>query len=149
MFSQIQDDTLFLQIFTGPYAGADLFDELRTYCTPRMSVDRFTPHFPDWLAAADLSVSMAGYNTCMNILAAGVPALLYPFNQNREQSSRVKILAGIAPFTILHQADLRPQQLRELVYNQLKKPRFKSPVNLDGALNTVNQIEKWQRVEMV
>jgi predicted glycosyltransferase len=142
-FDQLHDEKLFLQIFTGPYADGDLLNELQKLANKHLQVERFSPQFPDWLAAADLSVSMAGYNTCMNILAAGVPALLYPFNQNQEQLLRVQKLTERVPFTILQRQDLNPAILANLVYSQLNKKRFVSPVNLDGAGNTVKQVEKW------
>ena len=142
-FEQLHDEKLFLQIFTGPYANSKLLNELKKLANKHLRVDQFSPHFPDWLAAADLSISMAGYNTCMNILAAGVPALLYPFNQNQEQLLRVQKLTERVPFIILRQQDLKPTPLTNLMYSQLKKRRFVSPVNLDGAANTVKQVEKW------
>ena len=57
-----------------------------------MKVSRFTSDFLSYLAAADLSVSMAGYNTCMNVLASRVPSLVWPFAQNREQRLRAEVL---------------------------------------------------------
>ena len=36
-------------------------------------VERFTDHFPVWLTAADLSISMGGYNTTMDVLPQGLP----------------------------------------------------------------------------
>ena len=68
-----------LQIFCGPYCGEETYQELLTKNRSHITIDRFTDHFPAWLAAADLSISMAGYNTCMNLVQAGIPALVYPF----------------------------------------------------------------------
>lgn len=65
-----------LQVFTGPFMQSDSFRRLQEMGTDRIWVSRFIPDFPAWLSAADLSVSMAGYNTCMNILAARVPSLV-------------------------------------------------------------------------
>ncbi len=56
---------------------------------------------------------------------------------------RVQKLTERVPFTILQQQDLNPAILANLVYSQLNKKRFVSPVNLDGAGNTVKQVEKW------
>ena len=38
---------------------------------------------------AALSISLAGYNTLMDILATRTPALVYPYMANREQNMRV------------------------------------------------------------
>ena len=64
-------------------------------------MDRFTNEFLSFLAAADLSISMAGYNTCMNVLAAGVTALVWPFGQNREQRLRGEKLAALEAVTLV------------------------------------------------
>ena len=77
-----------MQVFTGPFLDEPDFDALLCNKVPRLEISRFTPDFPAWLAAADLSISMAGYNTCMDILSARIKALVYPFRQNREQSLR-------------------------------------------------------------
>jgi predicted glycosyltransferase len=108
-------------------------------------VARFTKEFLSFLAAADLSVSMAGYNTCMNILAAEVPSLVYPFGQNREQRLRAKKLADLGVLTPITDADLRPVRLAELMEEVLKKPRDSvgPAVNLDGARETSRWLETW------
>lgn len=139
----LQTDKYLLQIFTGPYASEDLFEKLKILEDKNLKVTRFSKNFPDWLAAADLSVSMAGYNTCMNILAAGVPALLYPFRYNQEQLMRVEKLTAHVPLSILSEKDLQPESLASLVKNQLHKKRYCSPVNLEGAANTVTHLERW------
>jgi len=79
-----QKENCQFRFFTGPYCSSTLYQRLAATQHPNIAVDRFVDNFVDWLAAADLSISMAGYNTSMNILAAGVPALMLPFSQNRE-----------------------------------------------------------------
>jgi predicted glycosyltransferase len=142
----IKDESVSLQIFTGPYAPDSLHDRLKTktFADHRIAVERFTPYFTDWLAAADLSVSMAGYNTTMNTLAAGTPALFYPFGRNREQSLRLGRLKNLVPLTVLEKDDLVPGRLADLVLRGLALKRFRSPVRLDGAQTTVNIVEQWQ-----
>ncbi|TRZ76557.1 MAG: glycosyl transferase, partial [Deltaproteobacteria bacterium] len=82
------DKPTHLHVFTGPFLGEDAFERLRRIPNRRIQIFRFTPDFLSYLSGADLSVSMAGYNTCMNIAAAQVPALVWPFPQNREQGLR-------------------------------------------------------------
>lgn len=139
----IENESVKLQIFTGPYASEEDFQNLADMSGNTISVDRFTTEFTCWLHAADLSVSMAGYNTTMNILAAGVPALLYPFAQNQEQRMRVERLEGKVPFKILEKAELQPRALAAHILRQLQEKRYSSPINLDGAVNTAAQIELW------
>ncbi len=116
-----------LQVFTGPFMENDAIRRLQEMGTDRIAVSRFTPDFPAWLSAADLSVSMAGYNTCMNILAARVPSLVWPFAQNREQRLRAGRISEMGGMRILEDADLSPDHLADLMSRILTEgtpPRF-------------------------
>lgn len=134
-----------LQLFCGPYCDENIFQLLQktAQTTKNIRVDRFTDRFPAWLAAADLSISMAGYNTCMNLLQAGIPALVYPYKQNREQRLRAERIGGKAPITVLAEDNLNPQVLGGLISRQLARARVKPEVKLNGAEETVRQLEAW------
>ncbi len=144
-FNYLKDDGLQLQIFTGPYAAETVVSELRLSSSnsSSISVDRFSPSFVGWLGAADLAISMAGYNTTMNTLAAGTPALFYPFSRNHEQHLRLSRLAEHVPFAVIAQDSLKADKLALLIQTQLQRKRFTSPFNLDGAVNSRSQIEHW------
>jgi len=134
-----------LQIFTGPYINNNDLTRLRGYSDARITVNRYSTEFLQWLTAADLSVSMAGYNTTMNVLQSGVPALFFPFFQNQEQYLRLQALAHNAPLKILEQQDLQPEILAGHIRAQLLQKRFSSSVNLNGVAETVRLIEHWSR----
>ncbi|RJQ63421.1 MAG: glycosyl transferase [Desulfobacteraceae bacterium] len=126
-----------LVLFTGPFMEEEAFQVLYAQATSRVEVLRFSTDFPSYLAAADLSVSMAGYNTCMNILAAKIPALLFPFNQNREQRMRAERLKEIGAVEILEECDLERGRLIERIRSaSSKKWRISKPVELEGALQS-------------
>jgi len=136
-----------LCLFTGPFMAELQFSALSDRVTflPGVQLERFTADFLSYLAAADLSVSMAGYNTCMNILAAGVPSLVFPFAQNREQRIRAEKLAALGALSLLKEEDLEPSRLATLmaeVLNSRTKP-VRVPVNLDGAQETARWLEHW------
>ncbi|NNK56035.1 MAG: glycosyl transferase [Desulfofustis sp.] len=133
--------SFYFHLFTGPYCPPEVIKRLRAATRQNLVVEQFTDHFIDWLAAADLSVSMAGYNTSMNSLAAGVPALMLPFDQNREQRLRVERLIGEHPIKILDQMDLAPEQLADLIVAQAQESRYQTELDLDGARRTVSIIE--------
>ncbi len=135
-FKRLPTGKYFLQIFTGPYADEKLFAKLQELEADTLRVTRFTKNFPEWLAAADLSVSMAGYNTCMNILAAGTPALLYPFAQNQEQRMRVNKLIKQPQLHLLKAEELEPVRPVTLMERQIKRQRFTTDIDLDGAAQT-------------
>ena len=113
-----------LLMFTGPHADAGLQAglALRARGQPHVRIRDFTSRFPDHVLACDLSVSMAGYNTTMNLLACGTPGLLYPFDQNREQRMRLTALARAGYFSILEAADLHPPILAGLIERALSAP---------------------------
>lgn len=139
----VENNSIQLQIFTGPYTEEEDVRNLKSMVDNRISIERFTPDFTRWLNGADLSVSMAGYNTTMAILAAGVPALLYPFSQNQEQRLRVSRLAQLAPLTILEEEDLQPRKLAAHLLSQLQEKRYRSPIHLDGASRAAKQVLLW------
>jgi predicted glycosyltransferase len=132
-----------LQLFCGPYCDEEIYRSLRNRIQDNITINRFTDRFPEWLEAADLSISMAGYNTCMNLVQAGIPALVYPFRQNREQRLRAERLGEKAPMTIIEETDLEPYLLSKKIEEQLKKPRLAADIDLDGAKETAEQLEKW------
>lgn len=143
--SHMDDPLLYLQIFTGPYIDDNDLAKLRNYSDARIRVESYTTEFMAWLTAADLSVSMAGYNTTMNVLQSGVPALLFPFRRNQEQLLRLRAMAHKAPLMMLDQQDLQPEILAGHIRTQLLQKRFYAAVNLNGAAETARLIEHWSR----
>jgi predicted glycosyltransferase len=130
-----------VQVFTGPFMAEEEAQHLRQRCDQRTSIDRFTSDLPAWLQAADLSISMAGYNTCMAILATGVPALVHPFAQNREQGLRARLLADRGLLGIIEDQDLAPACLAGRLQECLSSPSGGvSSVDIDGAANTARWI---------
>jgi predicted glycosyltransferase len=132
-----------LQIFCGPYCDEKMYTTLQSSSQDNIKIDRFTEHFPRWLAAADLSISMAGYNTCMNLVQAGIPALVYPFKQNREQRLRAERLGKRAPIAIIEETDLSPLLLSKKIVQHIATPRLLTEINLDGVKETVRQLGIW------
>jgi predicted glycosyltransferase len=134
-----------LALFTGPFMAEGEFNDLQAMAGGGLSVRRFTPRFLDFLSAADLSVSLAGYNTCMNLLVTGVPALVLPYARQREQPLRIERLKPCLPLTVLDEGDLAPERLAAAIENglQLKRRLGPPPVNLDGAARTARYLEHW------
>jgi predicted glycosyltransferase len=135
-----------LQVFTGPFMEEQAVRQLTARIDRRIAVDRFTADLPAWLQAADLSISMAGYNTCMAVLATGVRALVLPFTQNREQGLRARLLADRGRLGILEEEDLDPQRLARRMVGGLRatRPEDVPPIDLAGAVKTARWItEGW------
>jgi predicted glycosyltransferase len=142
---RVTDPDLHLMIFTGPFMDEKAYQALLSGADDRIKVRRFTPNFLSYLAGADLSVSMAGYNTCMNILAAETPALLWPFAQNREQGMRAGRLAGLGAVEILKDRDLHKDRLVDrMTAAMARKWRLSARIDMDGAAKTARWLIRQQ-----
>lgn len=132
-----------LAMFTGPYAPPDDAHRLRASAEAmdHATVRIFTDRFPAYLSAASLSVSLAGYNTTMNLLGAGVHGLVMPFDQNREQRMRAERLQERGALTVLDPANLDPAYLAGLMVGRLGRKNQAHGVDLDGAVNTARILE--------
>jgi predicted glycosyltransferase len=79
---------------------------------PNLTLIEFTPDLVSYLAAADLAISMAGYNTVCEILAQGTRSLLVPRTRPRtEQLLRAERLAARGLARMLHPDELSPSRL--------------------------------------
>jgi len=131
-------------VFTGPFADEEIVADLKKIASDRFRVIRFSSDFPSYLHAADLSISMAGYNTCMNLLTAKVPAWVLPFDQNREQGLRAKRLSDLGALDILTPYDLAPNKLADIIQSSLiRLPTEYPKIDLNGVKKTAKLIEAW------
>ncbi len=134
-----------LEMFTGPFRDDGEFENLSAKSAKRIRIRRFTKRFLDYLSAADVSVSLAGYNTCMNLLVTRIPALVYPYLRQREQPIRVTKIKDFLPMKILQDKDLSPIPLGGHIQQMLGASRLSDsvPLNLDGAENTARYLTEW------
>ncbi|UOM33453.1 glycosyltransferase family protein [Acuticoccus sp. I52.16.1] len=97
------------------------------------------PNRPDFrvlLGRAALSVSQAGYNTALDVLAAGVRAIFVPFaaHDETEQTDRARALAARDLAAVIAEADLTPGRLAAMVAAAKAAPPPDRPdIDLDGA----------------
>jgi predicted glycosyltransferase len=137
-----------LRVFTGPFISDNDFAALKRIrnIARNIHIEKFTTDFLSILAAADLSISMGGYNTTANLLTSGVPALVWPFSQNREQGLRAKRLADHGALRPINDQDLIPGNLARLMRRTLANTGLKKiEIDLNGAANTVRWLENWQK----
>ncbi|MFZ2007579.1 MAG: glycosyltransferase, partial [Stellaceae bacterium] len=96
------------RILTGTaLSDADLA-EIRAAAPPGLIVERFRRDFASLLRACHVSVSQAGYNTVLDILAAKARAVLVPFAAEREteQLIRAEHLAARGAAVLLREREL-------------------------------------------
>lgn len=96
--------------------------------------------FRQMLSHAAASVSMCGYNTALDLLQAGTPAVLVPFDAGNEteQGLRAASLAPLDGFETLPTAMLTPQALCAAVKAAMQAPpRLGGGFRFDGAARSV------------
>jgi predicted glycosyltransferase len=102
----------------------------------------FTPDFLQWLGAAALSISCAGYNTCANLLRTRCRALLVPNPHMSDQAARAAILGKLGAAHTLITEHLTSEKLAEAITLSLQQAPVRHSVNLDGANTSVRFIEQ-------
>lgn len=103
-------------------------------------IEAARPDFRQMLRHAAASVSMCGYNTALDLLQAGTPAVLVPFDAGKEveQSLRAQSLAPLNGIEVLKTADLSPERLAHAVQSVMTEPaRALDSFRFDGAARTV------------
>jgi predicted glycosyltransferase len=98
-------------------AGTNLpeaeFTALRRAAPPFVTIERFRRDFAGLLRGCRVSVSQAGYNTALDILAARARAVLVPFAAEREteQLMRAERLAALGAAELVRERELTPRHL--------------------------------------
>jgi predicted glycosyltransferase len=104
-----------MEIVAGPFLPEDDWVELRRAAgrMPGIELHRFVPDLGRWLRSASASVSQCGYNTALDLLRAGVPSLVVPFAEEREdeQTRRAARLQRSGAVRVLEPQRLEPETL--------------------------------------
>ena len=102
-------------------AGATLtgaaFAALQATAPSGTTIERFRSDFPALLRRCHVSVSQAGYNTVLDIIAARARAVLVPFSAEREteQLLRAEHLARLGAAELVRESELTPARLAAAV----------------------------------
>jgi predicted glycosyltransferase len=132
------------RLLIGPNTAEDGFRALAAAAPPGVTVERARPDFAAMLTRAALSISQAGYNTLMEVLAAGVPAVVVPFagGHETEQTQRAQVLAAAGLVTMVAEDGLSPETLAAGIAGALAQggAHGKTPFRLDGAEETARHV---------
>jgi predicted glycosyltransferase len=137
--AQLPEDVCSL-VVVGPLADQDDLARLRQLeVTARVKVVEYLADLHSYIAAADLSISMGGYNTVCEVLSAGVPAIIVPrVFPRQEQYIRAQRLAARGLVHMLAPTALTPSTLATRVVASLLAPRpLGEKVALDGGKRAV------------
>lgn len=120
------------------------FRSLAARAPDGVSVERFRPDFPRLLRSARLSISQGGYNTLMEVLDAGVRAVVVPYagGLETEQTLRANLLAERGLVEVVGEEELGPESIAAAVSRALAKPPPGGLAGVDtsGAAATVRAL---------
>ncbi len=132
-------------LFYGPEMSEDDVKQLKHLASglEDLRLMEFTDDFMSYLNAADVIVSMAGYNTVCEALSLGVPMLAIPrVEPVSEQLIRARKLAALPLFEYIHPNHLTPEILMDKLDDLLQKSTFnRDACELD--MRGMENIEHW------
>jgi predicted glycosyltransferase len=125
----------------GPFSRAGLGRDIQTWAGGRtgLEISGLLPDFEAELCRSSLSLSMAGYNTVMNLVSARCPALVFPFSGDREQ--RIRAEAFGLYLGMLRWESLEPPVLEKLMRERMATPYPKLLPDLNGAARARELLE--------
>jgi predicted glycosyltransferase len=131
-------------LLTGGADAAELARGLNAqYGRYNLTVEPARPDYTALLAGAACSVSLAGYNTVLDLAGCDTPAVIVPFDEHgeREQVIRAERLAACGGFTVLRAGGMTPSTLAEAAETVATGPR-RAPLALarDGASRAAAKI---------
>lgn len=135
-----------IQMFTGPFMPEEVFNDLQEIVAGQtnITIDRYTNRFLAYMQQAELSISMSGYNTTMNILSTSVRAMILPFtgNNDREQTIRAKKLEKLGIVKAISPEDLQPEIFAEQIIDYLNQKPNLMQFDFNGVANTAACLER-------
>jgi predicted glycosyltransferase len=129
-------------VFAGAFIDEAHFAALQGLCAEGpFRIERFSSEFLKWMQGADLSISRAGYNTCMNVLETHTRAILLPSIAMDDQEFRAQKFAELGLAEVMHPDCLSVDRMADAILRGLSTPVAKHHLNLDGAVQTRKFIE--------
>jgi len=129
-------------------AGATLTDTafaaIRGEAPSGVVVERFRGDFPALLQRCHVSVSQAGYNTVLDIIAARARAVLVPFSAEREteQSIRAEHLARLGAAELVRESELTPARLAAAIERAAARVPAALALDTGGAARSAAEIAR-------
>jgi predicted glycosyltransferase len=123
------------RLLAGPNLPVETFSRLAGSLPAGVILERYRREFPQMLRRCRVSVSQAGYNTILDILAASVPAVVVPFASERETEQRLRAerLAARGVLELVDEVDLTPDRLSRAVERAIERGPGSMRVRTGGA----------------
>jgi predicted glycosyltransferase len=107
-----------------------------------VTLEHYRRDFPALLRRCRLSVSQGGYNTTLDILAAGAPAVVVPFAgyDETEQSLRIERLAALGVVEAVSEAELSGATLADAIERATRRLPRRVAIDLGGGERTARLV---------
>ncbi len=130
------------RLLAGPNLPEAEFHALARGLPERVFLERYRQDFPQMLRQCRISISQAGYNTVLDILAARAAAVVVPFASEREteQSLRAEALAARGIVELLRESELSPERLAGAIDRAIARGPGAIAIDTGGARRTATLI---------
>ena len=131
---------LAMRVIAGPFLPEEHWQDLQRQGAGQAGVE-LVRHVSDMVAemrSARASISQCGYNTALDIVMAGVPALVVPYETatENEQRARAERLAALGAVQCLEPGALQPDAMAAAIERLLSFEPRPAALALDGAERT-------------
>ncbi len=136
------------RLLAGPNLPPGAFEELSARKPDGVVLEPNRRDFPDLLASSALSVSQAGYNTVVDVLRCGCPAVLVPYaaRGETEQLTRARRMEELGLARVVEPDALSPETLARAIDAALAGRRPKPvPLDVSGAEKSAESVSAWLR----
>ncbi len=132
------------RILVGPNLSPQRFASLQAQADTSLVVERNRTDFAILLRNCAVSVSQGGYNTMLEVLAAGARAVIVPYADEREQEQavRARMLASHGLIEVVTDDALTPARLAQAIDAANSAPaRQLSTIDMSGALTAARLVK--------
>ena len=130
-----------MRMVGGPLLPDDAWERLRALAGPGLELRRTVADLGTELRVARASISQGGYNTALEVVRSGVPALIVPYEtaEEDEQTRRAARLERLGAVRVLPAARL--DALGDELPRLLRFTPARAAVDLDGARRSAELLE--------
>jgi len=135
-----------MRLIAGPFCPPAEQEALRALAGDGLEVAGAVPDLGAELREATVSVSQCGYNTALEVLRSGVPALVVPYatEEEDEQRRRARRLQRLGALRVLDPDDLDADALARAIRGLATFAPAPAGLDLDGAAATRDLL--WERL---
>ena len=143
-----------IHIFTGPFMPEEQFLQLQKMASGQKNIklQKYTSQLIEYMKEAELSISLTGYNTTMNILRTGVRSIVIPighYSEDNEQQIRTKKLEKLGIVEVIDPNQLEANHLAQKIIcslNQKPRKNISNFFDLEGASKTLTILEEFLEI---